>query len=733
MRSSRWSSSRCQRAHSCRWRVPRHQREEYPVPPRREHPLLPAPKPQRESPVSPECPVLPPEKDSPGPQLPPKSSAPQPPSERECPAQTGRECTAMPVKKYLPPRPTERVRCKRNRTSRYSPSAGGGGSGKQSSHGGGGGTSRYSPSADGDVGCGRLASPLLGCGCSAFPSWAVDAPTPPSWAVDAPTPPSWAVDIRAPPTQAQDVRAPPTEAQDVWAPPSWVLETAGSRPLPRTTLQRSPPDLGSTPLHIGGPRKGRPPGHAQTHHRRHTWEPSPSSTAPVRLPSPGAQTKLAPGTTTSCTAAAAVAPLPPHPLSSFFLTPPAHLFRGKCSCTEETSGETPRPDPGAGEPSEISTERPGGITSAAEGAEQQELPLPPPAEGECLLSPFPPPSPSRGEELELTLPPSLPGGEEQELPLPSPEEGPGRDAGIPQQPLHSLLRGAQRKTARQKRPRRGPAPPLPLPQWQTTAPRLVLTPALPKDACLAPPKDACLAPPRMPASHRPRMPASHHQGCLPRTTKDACLAPPRMPASHHPRMPALHHQGCLPRTAQGCLPRTAQGCLPRTTKDACLAPPKDACLAPPRMPASHRPRMPASHHQGCLPRTTQGCLLCTTKDACLAPPKDACLAPPKDACLASPKVACCSASPVEPPVTGYEGEVELPLPPLWPGVPLPSSPPEGPLLPSLMPGVGGSASPGVACSPSPRDVCRPSPGEAACMLLAGIDSVTRPELPVVGQ
>ncbi|MGH0124790.1 UNVERIFIED_CONTAM: hypothetical protein FKN15_051919 [Acipenser sinensis] len=70
----------------------------------------------------------------------------------------------------------------------------------------------------------------------------------------------------------------------------------------------------------------------------------------------------------------------------------------------------------------------------------------------------------------------------------------------------------------------------------------------------------------------------------------------------------------------------------------CLAPPKDACLAPP-------------------------------KDTCLAPPKDACLAPPKDACHASPGVACCSASPVEPPVAGYEGELELPLLPPWPGAP----------------------------------------------------------------
>ncbi|MGH0150052.1 UNVERIFIED_CONTAM: hypothetical protein FKN15_020475 [Acipenser sinensis] len=54
-------------------------------------------------------------------------------------------------------------------------------------------------------------------------------------------------------------------------------------------------------------------------------------------------------------------------------------------------------------------------------------------------------------------------------------------------------------------------------------------------------------------------------------------------------------------------------------------------------------------------------------------------------CLAPPKEACGSASPVEPPVTGYEGEGEL-LPPSWPGATLPSSPPESP------------ASPGVATS-----------------------------------
>ncbi|RXM29738.1 hypothetical protein EOD39_8528 [Acipenser ruthenus] len=63
-------------------RVPRRWREsKYPVPPRREHSMLPAPEPQRESPASPECPALPPEKENLTPQLLPESSAPQ----RKCP------------------------------------------------------------------------------------------------------------------------------------------------------------------------------------------------------------------------------------------------------------------------------------------------------------------------------------------------------------------------------------------------------------------------------------------------------------------------------------------------------------------------------------------------------------------------------------------------------------------------------------------------------------------------
>ncbi|MGH0131457.1 UNVERIFIED_CONTAM: hypothetical protein FKN15_014966 [Acipenser sinensis] len=52
----------------------------------------------RESPASPECPALLPEKENPVPQLPPESSAPQLPSERECPAPPKRKCPTLPAR-----------------------------------------------------------------------------------------------------------------------------------------------------------------------------------------------------------------------------------------------------------------------------------------------------------------------------------------------------------------------------------------------------------------------------------------------------------------------------------------------------------------------------------------------------------------------------------------------------------------------------------------------------------
>ncbi|MGH0148825.1 UNVERIFIED_CONTAM: hypothetical protein FKN15_013493 [Acipenser sinensis] len=204
---------------------------------------------------------------------------------------------------------------------------------------------------------------------------------------------------------------------------------------------------------------------------------------------------------------------PPSPGDYTLLPPPPPLPPG---------GEQPElplpppPSPAGAEQQELPLPPP----PSPAGAEQQEQPLPPqlpPAEGECLLGPLPPAEvqcllgplpPAEGQCLLGPLPPaegqcllvslpqlpsSPPRGQEQELPLPSQEVVPGLDAGIPQQPQHSLLKGAQRKTARPQRLRRGPAPPQPLPQWPTTAPRLVLTPAPPKDASLASPKDASLA------------------------------------------------------------------------------------------------------------------------------------------------------------------------------------------------------------------------------------------------
>ncbi|MGH0155756.1 UNVERIFIED_CONTAM: hypothetical protein FKN15_051582 [Acipenser sinensis] len=92
-------------------------------------------------------------------------------------------------------------------------------------------------------------------------------------------------------------------------------------------------------------------------------------------------------------------------------------------------------------------------------AEKDYLQLPPPpAEGDYLQLP---PSPPEGDCLQLPLPPpegdypQLPPpqeGDYLQLPPPPQEEGPGCDAGIRQQPLHRLLRGARGKTAGPQQP-----------------------------------------------------------------------------------------------------------------------------------------------------------------------------------------------------------------------------------------------------------------------------------------
>ncbi|MGH0142836.1 UNVERIFIED_CONTAM: hypothetical protein FKN15_005296 [Acipenser sinensis] len=139
-------------------------------------------------------------------------------------------------------------------------------------------------------------------------------------------------------------------------------------------------------------------------------------------------------------------------------------------------------------------------------------------------------------------------------------------------------------------------------------------------------------------------------------------------------------------------------------------PPWEDCLPLPPPPAEGEYLLVPS------PPPWEGLLL-----PCLAPPKDAC-------CSASPGVACCSALPVESPVIGYEGEMELPLRPPWPEAPLPSSPAEGlegPLL-LLSPPEG----PLLLPSP-PEGPLLPSPPEGPLLLSPALPGVTTS--PAMGQ
>ncbi|MGH0136155.1 UNVERIFIED_CONTAM: hypothetical protein FKN15_025581 [Acipenser sinensis] len=99
MRSSRWSSSRCWRDRSRCQRVLRRRRESTPC--RQGGSILCCQRQSpRESPASPECPALPPEKENPVPQLPPESSAPQLSSERE--SCTARERVSRAAQEKVP-------------------------------------------------------------------------------------------------------------------------------------------------------------------------------------------------------------------------------------------------------------------------------------------------------------------------------------------------------------------------------------------------------------------------------------------------------------------------------------------------------------------------------------------------------------------------------------------------------------------------------------------------------
>ncbi|MGH0169126.1 UNVERIFIED_CONTAM: hypothetical protein FKN15_056110 [Acipenser sinensis] len=236
------------------------------------------------------------------------------------------------------------------------------------------------------------------------------------------------------------------------------------------------------------------------------------------------------------------------------------------------------------------------------------------------------------------------------------------------------------------------ASPPPLPSPPSPPPKDACL-ALPKDASLAPPKDASLAPPKDASLAPPRDAMPFHSG-MPRLDR---LGLPVAP--HRLGLPFAPYRGPLP------LPSPPEGPLPSSPPEGpqrpCLAPPKDASLAPP-------------------------------KDASLAPPRDASLAPPRDASSASPGTVFCS-----PQDTGDKGEVELPLPPLWPGAPLPSSPPEGPLLlpsppegPLLLP----SPPEGPLLLPSPPEgpLLLPSPPEGP-LLLPGCTVVGAPKRGAAGQ
>ncbi|MGH0144234.1 UNVERIFIED_CONTAM: hypothetical protein FKN15_048689 [Acipenser sinensis] len=312
-------------------------------------------------------------------------------------------------------------------------------------------------------------------------------------------------------------------------------------------------------------------------------------------------------------------------------------------------------------------------------------PSPPPAEGAYLLvSPLPPSQPE-GEEQELPplqpegeeqeLPPSQPEGEEQELPPSQPE---GEEQELPPPPPPE---GEQ-----QELPLSPPPPPegeeqeLPLPSRQDGPKQKAGGPQLPLHRLLKRARGKTAG-----SQWLRRGPTL----ALPLVLVPLLQLPPKGP------LPSSPPEGPLPpcRASLG-------GASSPSLGDASSPSLGDASLAPP-------------------------------KDASLAPPKDASLAPPKDASRStSPGAACCSASPwaafFSAQGTGYEGEVELPLPPPWPGAPLPSLPPEGPLplppeglllLPSLgvardpdspgviegpaSPGVTGrSASPGVAGDPA---------------------------------
>ncbi|MGH0141643.1 UNVERIFIED_CONTAM: hypothetical protein FKN15_027630 [Acipenser sinensis] len=144
---------------------------------------------------------------------------------------------------------------------------------------------------------------------------------------------------------------------------------------------------------------------------------------------------------------------------------------------------------------------------------------------------------------------------------------------------------------------------------------------------------------------------------------DYLLLLPPSPEGDYPLLPPL-----LP--GRDCLPHP-----PASPKDASKSPPRNVCMSPPRDTSKSPPG-----------------------DACTTPLRDACMSPPRDTWELS--------------ATEHEGEVELLLPPFWPGAPLPSSSPEDPELPQ----VGGLGPSGVTSSASPEEASSLSPADAHALL-----------------
>ncbi|MBN3285354.1 TM238 protein, partial [Polyodon spathula] len=137
------------------------------------------------------------------------------------------------------------------------------------------------------------------------------------------------------------------------------------------------------------------------------------------------------------------------------------------------------------------------------------------------------------------------------------KEPEGEKADALQQPLHVLLRGAQRRCTRSLRqelelpsPADSEEEVWPLPPWPEV-PALLATPAPPKDACLAPPRDATPAPLRDATFASPGVASpfsllgSPPEGLLPPSPPPEGLLPPSLPLPPEGAGPSIAQPGNL--------------------------------------------------------------------------------------------------------------------------------------------------------------------------------------------